>query len=133
MQVPMPAVQNEPIHANTHKKYPPKQVKWALLHADTPIHPTHTNIYQDLPRHSNKPSPSPLDSLPLPWILFGTKRKIFQWNISNIKSTSTKSFWWPLVINIFSIYMAKNNAGFLTGMFFRRGQNLLLYKFLLLC
>ena len=33
MQVPMPGVQNELVHANTHKKYSSKQVKWALLHA----------------------------------------------------------------------------------------------------
>ena len=77
MQVPTPAVQNEPIHANMHKKYPLKQVKWALLHADTPIHSTHTSTYQDSPRHNNEPSPSPLDSFPLSWIPFGRKRKIF--------------------------------------------------------
>ena len=59
MQVPIPAVQNEPIHANMHKKYPPKQVKWALLHADTPIHSTHTSTYQDSARHSNEPIEPP--------------------------------------------------------------------------
>ena len=59
MQVPMPGVQNGPVHDNMHKKYPPKQVKWALLHTDTPIHQTHTSTHQDLPRHSNEPSPSP--------------------------------------------------------------------------
>ena len=68
MQVPIPGVQNEPVHDNRYKKYPPKQVKWALLHAlaDTPIHQTHTSTYQDLPRHSNEPSPSPLIVSPYP-------------------------------------------------------------------
>ena len=48
------------------QEIPPKQVKWALLQADTPIHQTHTSTYQDLPRHSNEPSPSPLIVSPYP-------------------------------------------------------------------
>ena len=80
MQVPMPGVQNEPVHANTQKRYPPKQVKWALLHADTPIHQTNTHQHIPKPtRAQQRAKPQPPDSLPLPWILFGTKRKIFQW------------------------------------------------------
>ena len=77
MQVPMPGVQNEPVHDNTCKKYPPKQVKWALLHSDTPLHQTHTSTYQDLPRHSNEPSPSPLIVSPYPGSHLERKEKYF--------------------------------------------------------
>ena len=48
MQVPTPVAQNELIHANLHKKYPTKQVKWAPQHTLTRTDPS--NTHQRLPR-----------------------------------------------------------------------------------
>ena len=45
-------------------------------------HTDQSNTHQHVPRPTQaqqRGKSQPPDSLPLPWILFGTKRKIFQW------------------------------------------------------